>query len=115
VPLTELDVMLVAPVPVGHRVRVTFYVTERRGLFGGSREELPHEPVVQDLDSGVVYCSERPFVHENVKRPYVPLAVESTPRGTVDRVVEGVVRGCRVLTVRGFSEIDVQTRLLVEG
>lgn len=112
--LTELDVLLVAPIPIGHRVRVTFYVTERRGLFGASRVEHPHEPVIQDLDTGIVYCSERPFPHEGIKRPDQPLPVEREPSGTVDRVVEGVVRGCRVLTVRSFSETDVQTRLLVE-
>ena len=106
-------VNLVAPIPVGHRVRLTYYVHERPGLFSSTSVELPHEPVVEDLDSGVIYCSDRPYSGSGVKRPRVPYEVDLTATGVVAQTVEGVVRACRVLTVRSFSEVDVQTHLTI--
>lgn len=113
-PELVLDTTLVAPIPVGHRVRVTFFALESRGLFGVSTQDLPHEPMLEDLDTGVVYCSERPFPHDGTKSPRQPLGVGDRAQAKVERVVEGVVRSCRVVTVRAFSEVDVQTRLVLE-
>jgi hypothetical protein len=114
-PTVTLDLTLLAPIPVGHRVRLSFYRLHSRGLFGGSSEVLEHEPVIEDLDTGIVYCTERPFDHDGVKRPRVPLGVRDQQLlGDLDHVVEGRVQGCRVLTVRGFSEADVSTQLAIE-
>lgn len=115
-PVVAYDCTLVAPIPVGHRVRLTFHALTSRGLFGaGSRELLAHEPVIEDLDTGIVYCTERPFDHDGVKRPREPLGVRDHElAGEVDHVVEGRVQQCRVLTVRGYSEADVCTRLVIE-
>jgi hypothetical protein len=114
VPEITVETLLVAPVPVGHRVRITFFQLVGRGLFGRGVQDLPHEPLIEDLDTGVSYASERPFPHPSVKEARVPLPIEASPSAEVDRVVTGVVRSCRVTTVRGFAEVDVQTVPIVE-
>lgn len=111
---TQVDVSLIAPIPIGHRVRITLYVIETRGLFGTSRKELPHEPVIQDLDTGVIYASDRVYASASIKYPDRPVEIQREPVGTVVRVIEGVVAACRVITVRSFSGADVQTHLVVE-
>jgi hypothetical protein len=113
-PTVDVDTTLVAPIPVGHRVRVTFFTLQSRGMFGSSREELSHEPQIEDLNTGILYCSERPFEHHGGKFPRKPLPTGDAPTAEVHKVVEGVVRSCRVVTIRGFAEVDVQTRLVIE-
>ena len=109
----NIVVTLVAPIPVGHRVRLTFHERDQGGLFSRSSVELEHEPVIEDLDTGIVYCSDRPYQGGAGKHPNEPYGVTFDP-GPVSRVVEGVVRSCRVLTVRTFSEVDVQTHLSLQ-
>lgn len=41
------------PVPVGNRVRITWFSRDNPGLFQDA--ELPAEPMVEDLDTGVMY------------------------------------------------------------
>lgn len=41
------------PVPVGNRVRLTWFSRDNPGLFQDA--ELPTEPMVEDLDTGVTY------------------------------------------------------------
>ena len=46
---------MIAPVPVGHRVEMTWFDTPP-GLFGGSARKMDEdEPMVRDLDSDIVY------------------------------------------------------------
>ena len=57
----ELVVVLVAPVPVGHRVEVCFLRRRVSGLFSNTLVEADHQPMITDLDSGVVSASELPW------------------------------------------------------
>jgi hypothetical protein len=109
-----IDAALVAPIPIGHRVRVTHYLIEVGSLFGTSRRELPYEPVIEDLDTGIVYASDRVYASGGVKYADRPVEIQREIVGTVLQVVEGVVASCRVITVRSFSEADVQTHLVLE-
>ena len=96
-------------------MRITWYATTSTGLFGGSStQEWPHEPLIEDLDTGIVYCSQHVLEHSPGKRPDVPMALEERLIGEAQRTIEGVVKACRVITVRGYSDPDLQTRLLVE-
>ena len=108
-------VIFQAPIPVGHRVELVWYDVVTSGLFGESRKERPHEPVIADLDTGVVYVSDRLLAHPGMKRPHEPFDVSEklTEDAREVRRVRGVVRGCRVITIRSFSDIDVQTELTI--
>lgn len=105
-----------APIPVGHRVQILWYEIVESGLFSTSRVMRPHEPIVIDQNTSVVYCSDRSFSRGNTKAPNEPFEVsEALAHGAqLARRVEGTVRACRVITIRTFSDIDVQTELTVE-
>ncbi len=55
--VNQSDVMyrlaFACPVPVGDRVRLTWFSRDNPGLFQDA--ELPSEPMVEDLDTGVTY------------------------------------------------------------
>ena len=111
----SFELTILAPIPLGHRVRLTWYRMTNTGLFGGtSTEEHPHEPEVEDLDTGVIYCSQQHFEHSAALHRGRPLEIAPTVRGEVAETLEGVVRGCRVFTIRGWGEVEIQTRLVVE-
>ncbi len=111
----KIDVVYPAPVPVGHRVRITWYEIETRGFFGG-KESKAHEPWIIDLDTGVEYLSDRLVGRSGAKFPDQPVDVadDAKTSATAVRTLEGRVTRCRVVSVRSFSEFDVQTHLLVE-
>jgi NAD(P)H-hydrate repair Nnr-like enzyme with NAD(P)H-hydrate epimerase domain len=108
-------VIFQAPIPVGHRVELVWYEVVVDGLFGTSRKERPHEPVITDLDTGIVYVSDRLLVTPGMKRPKEPLEVSDGLDGDAKEVrrVRGVVRACRVVTIRSFSDVDLQTELTI--
>lgn len=116
-PGTEKFVVIFqAPIPVGHRVELEWYDMHDAGFFGTNRKPRPHEPVVTDLDTGVVYMSDRLLFTSGVKAPHTPLEVGerlSEDAKPVKRV-QGIVRACRVVTIRSFGDIDLQTELTVE-
>lgn len=108
-------VIFQAPVPVGHRVELVWYDVVVDGLFGTSRRERPHEPVITDLDTGIVYVSDRLFVTPGVKRAKEPIEVSEELNKDAKEVkrVRGVVRRCRVITVLSFSDFELQTELTI--
>ncbi len=114
--MEHLVVLFAAAIPVGHRVEVTWYAPARNGLFSGAqRENRPAEPVIADLDTGVEYLSDFPIPSAGTKAPRSPVELQPEKRlSEPARVLRGVVRVCRVVTVRRFSEIDLQTHLSVE-
>lgn len=113
----KLVVVAVAPVPVGHRVRVGWYRRVEPGLAGQTRvEERPHQPRITDLDTGVVYDTDWAFGHGGRSAPDSPQAVEEEPLEgyEIAREIEATVRACRVVTVRTGRVLDVQTHLVLD-
>lgn len=113
--MEKFVVIFQAPIPLGHRVELVWYDVVESGLFSDSRKTRPHEPVVTDLDTGIVYLSDRVLDAPGIKSPDKPLAVSE---GIVEgaqavRRLRGIVRACRVITIRRFSEIDLQTELTI--
>ena len=51
-----------------------------------------------------------------MKRPDVPIGMADKPNAgfVVDREVTGKVTACRVVHIRAYSELDVQTHLEIE-
>ncbi len=113
----EVVVVYVAPVPVGHRVRVTWHEEVQRGLVPGQEriDERPHEPVLRDLDTGIQYVSDWGFGAGRRKRPDTPYDVGDTLLSDyrVAREIEGVVRATRVITVRGYPDLEDQTHIRI--
>jgi hypothetical protein len=113
--LHRIVVVYAAPVPVGHRVEVRWFRTTTRGLFGESREERPAEPVILDLDTGIEWASDHAYrSQDHAKYPDQPLQLSDTATGDVKQLLRGVVRSCRVLQIRRFAQLDVQTELSVD-
>ncbi|MCB9694813.1 MAG: hypothetical protein H6736_23625 [Alphaproteobacteria bacterium] len=114
----QLVVMYVAPIPVGHRVRVVWHEEVQRGLVPGQErtDDRPHQPVLEDLDTGVIYASDWAFGAGRRKRPDQPYDVGQRPMADfrVAREITGRVAACRVITVRGYPELDVQTHLHID-
>lgn len=111
----KLVVVLLAPVPVGHRVEVVWYAEVSRGLVPGQErvDEREHQPLITDLDTGIAHGSDFVWGVSRRRRPDVPFELGDAPRAElrVQRRVTGVVRACRLVTIRGFPDLEVQTHL----
>ncbi len=104
-----------APIPVGHRVEVTWYGESSCKLFGGSKTTVrEYEPIIRDLDTGVEYASDFVYGTGSSKKPDTPLEVSAEVQAEEIESVRGRVVACRVVTLRGFSDYDVQTELTIE-
>lgn len=105
-----------AQIPIGHRVEVVWYEVVESGMFGKKARSWPHEPLITDLTTGVEFASERWLEHASTKQSHRPLEVsdELIAGARVLQRLKGIVRKCRVITVRGFSDFDVQTALQIE-
>lgn len=114
----EIVVVLVAPVPVGHRVEVVWYEEVSRGLVPGQErvDDREHQPLITDLDTGVAYGSDWVWGVSRRRRPDVPYEIGGRPRSElrVQKKVTGMVRACRMVTIRGYPELEVQTHLTIE-
>lgn len=88
------------PIPVGHRVRITWFESAKAGLFGG-RDGRPLEPIVEDLDTRVVYTPAWIFQDDSIYTPQTRPTVSDTPRPDLRQsdTQEGVVAACRIVPV----------------
>lgn len=113
--MQEIVVLYAVPIPVGHRVEIRWHTQVSGKLFGGSKETAREfEPVIVDLESGIEYASDHAYTSGGIKRPDEPLEMSPVVTGEPSRVLRGTVRTCRVIHVRRFSELDVQTYLSIE-
>jgi hypothetical protein len=105
-----------APIPVGHRVEVTFFGREKLKLFGkGEIEANRDEPMIEDLDSGVVYQAHWHSTNDTgltSGHAQYPLGVSEDL--TVAETVTGRVLQCRVLAAHGYERTTLVTTLIVE-
>ena len=107
-----LDLVLHYPaaIPTGHRVQVIR--ARQYGSFGGGPPEWSDvpEPILVDLDTGVVYCSNGLGASIDPSplafKPHTGLEVVST--------TEGRVTSCVVSTDRMLETFIVATFLVVE-
>jgi hypothetical protein len=119
-PTQNVIVIYAAPIPVGHRVDIRWYRRVSSGLLGGTKEERRDpEPVIVDLDTGIEYASDFALRSPDggVKYPDRPIEVLDAPDKDAQLFARllGRVMACRVVHVRGFSDLDVQTHLVVEA
>ena len=113
----EVVVVYAAPIPIGHRIEVTWYQLVERGLAGQTRtDERPAQASIRDLDTGIEYDTDWVFGGGGKPRPDTPHDVETEPLEgfRVHRRLAGTVRRCRIVTLRRFPSYDVQTHLWIE-
>ena len=106
-----------APIPVGHRIDCQWFSIAVDGIFSGAQMyPYPHEPLLRDLDTGIEYSSEKGFERNSAKMPDHP--IELTDRALagaqITHRIIGRVTRCRVVTLRGYKEVDLQTHIDVE-
>lgn len=114
-PLRTLHLLLCAPVPVGHRVEVSFYVGQERGPFGNMVQvNRPLEPIVVDLDAGVRYAAHWLLHQGGVNHDTVNVTTDKLRAGLqVAETVTGRVRQCQVVTVNSTG-VSIETTLVIE-
>jgi hypothetical protein len=98
-----------APIPVGNRIQIVRWQLWVTPLFGGS----PHwdeidEPIVVDLETGVVYCA----LHATDGLTTKPLAF-AKPDRRFSSVLEGRVASCIVAASAGDTTY-LKTLLTIE-
>jgi hypothetical protein len=114
------ELLILAPIPVGHRVELRWYRKLVTGLLSGQRyESMPAQPVVRDLDTGIVYGDFDVFWRHGpvMQIPYnAPTALEweVLPEHQLEYQVVGRVAGCRIATHRLSPDFHFQTTLVVE-
>lgn len=119
------ELLVLAPVPVGHQVELNWYKKQVTGILTGKKwEEFPHTPIIKDLDSGVVYGTFDFFWDHgaaaviDMDKP-TALSVQVLPQLELQYAVKGKVTACRVATYDmgiGRSRLfKVQTSLTIES
>ena len=108
---TVLRLPFLAPVPVGHRVQVVRASHWGAPLFGGQASwvDLP-DPVVVDLETGVIYAPWR--FHQHVVPAPLGFAPNSGYR--IAGSTEGRVASC-VVSAEGGERAVLATVLTVES
>ena len=103
------------PVPEGHRVRLRWYFQPSGGT--GPLLQRPHEPVVDDLDTGVRYApgwTLHSGGDERV-RELTQLAHDIPESLRLERTVEGRVVKATVVHMPANHRHPLQTRLMVDA
>jgi len=119
------ELLVLAPVPVGHQVEINWYKKQVTGILTGKNwKEFPHTPIIKDLDSGVVYGTFDFFWDHaaaaaiDMEKP-TALSLQVLPQLKPQYAVRGKVTACRVATYDmgiGRSRLfKVQTSLTIES
>jgi len=100
----KVEVLAAIPVPVGHRVSVSWYHknTKTTSIFDEEVDEShDDQPLVEDLDTGIVYAFD--WLYDTTSDASFPtmseLGTELRKGIEEQRVVVGRVGACRIFTV----------------
>lgn len=97
--MQRLNLNFVATIPVGHRVKVTFYqrkASRLSAVFSGE----PKGVMIQDLETGVEYSTGFIWQCSHQDGMFV-YASELEPAVVVTGSLDGTVARCRVISHRG--------------
>lgn len=105
----------VAPIPVGHRVEVRTYFIET-GVFRKKLEPNFDQPILTDLDTGIVYSAATNYAQISMYTPGARLSLPLKPRA--DLKLHGLwtatVRACNIHWIGVGSSAFPQTTLVVD-
>jgi len=108
----QVVVVYAAPIAVGHWVTVRWYRKDSSDYLGAKT----YEPAIIDHDTGIEWLSDFAHGASGMKSPDTPIAMSKDANGgfEIDREIVGRVTACRVVHVRAYSQLDVQTHLEIE-
>lgn len=122
--MTRYELSFIAPIPVGHRVELTFLKKPLIGWFSSviaGYEDMLDKPIVRDMETGVVYASTNVYTEHDYVTPRgaSPLPDHHRPELEQDHVVIGRVVSCRVISYQpGYASdrdtTHIQTTLVLE-
>ena len=121
-PMETIDLLYAAPIPSGHRVQIRWY-NEPEHEYGFMTDdivghhEMTHEPVVEDLDTHVLYGPMKLFLEEDdefVRGDVNALSSAPSEEYKPGRVLEGRVLSARVLIATVGEWHQIQTTLTIE-
>jgi hypothetical protein len=110
-PRVLVHLAMPVPIPVGHRVEVRVFVRETTVLFSSSKEPQPDQPVVTDLDTGVVFGPAWAFGGGGAYykgKPLADLTLAPPPSLQEHSRVVGRVTACRVAWVTEFVSTTLE-------
>lgn len=116
--MRTVTVIGAVPIPLGHRIEVTWYERDKSpGFFGGGAptvERLDH-PRIQDLDTGIVYLDAQ-LAHRLHPHGFQPGKVNTRAVGVPDdlRPAEVLVGKVTLCQLTAYSDDQVETWLEVE-
>ncbi len=111
----RIELVFAAPVPVGHRVELTWWAEADKGrLLTRAGKRMPFVPELTDLDTGVVWVAAWTHASASGRRSHEVLEL-GPRRGDVTVVgrLVGRVRACSIATVT-WAEVTQQTALELE-
>jgi len=115
----KVNLVTAIPLPVGRRVSVRWYRRKSKGLiYGEDVETHPNEPLIEDLETGIVYAFDWQYAatagKDGNRDPYS--FSDGFDKGVEEeRAVTGRVAACRIFTIInvGTSVRSVQTELTI--
>lgn len=120
--MEKYDLSFLAPIPAGHKVKITWF-KKLRTKPGKNEEEkftsLPYSPIVRDMDTNIVYAPTELFAkNDHLSFSGVQKLLDQ-PRDEfeVEFQLLGKVLECRVFSQQVAGAIErthVQTTLLIE-
>jgi hypothetical protein len=100
---------MLAPIPVGHRVRLEIYAY-RKSLLQSEMVPRPESPIVHDLDTGIRWASDWHVQYDSDVGFLPELAEKAQPT----EHIEGVVRECHVIGSVGPENARFHTILVLD-
>ncbi|GDX82405.1 hypothetical protein LBMAG42_42160 [Deltaproteobacteria bacterium] len=111
--MITIHLIQVAPIPVGHRVELRTFLRKQK-MFG-KPEPAFNEPLVTDLDTGVIYAEDWHFRDVDMYRSGEIVECSLVQRDLPEHArVVGRVRSCRILWIGSGEGRYPQTTLVVE-
>ncbi|MEQ9075609.1 MAG: hypothetical protein RLP09_17265 [Sandaracinaceae bacterium] len=101
-------------IPVGHRVRIRWYLTPRGGA--GPMLRRPKQPVIEDLDTEILHAPGWALhaMGDDGVRELSQLLEEPPDTLRLERTLLGRVIACTVVSMPANGAFPLQTRLVIE-
>jgi hypothetical protein len=111
----KLEFAAYMPIPIGHRVALRWYYVKSSSIFAED-EKHPDEPVIEDLDTGIVYAVD--WLFERADADDATTVTAQLKKGfREERSMVGRISACRIIRItqiRNSAGDNVRTELTIE-